>query len=532
MHRLAALALLPLAGCHLLIEHGPGQSGAGDEPRVVDAARLEASARDRSPSDLRAAERGLGDQRLADRTLAVDAPPDKSIKLEQGPPSDTRPPDARPPDQRPPDQRPPDARPPDKRPPDTTAAPDLVPVYPEIVWQKTFVGTADDVGLGIAQDGNGQVFVTGYTQSQLQAGGPQLANNGGEEIFVVGLDGGGGHICSRSFGSPANDRGTAVTTIGSGVYIAAALGGTATIAGAPYSAPAVLFEVGLTSCVATRAKSLSFVPAALAADGAALLVTGQKINLARFTPSGGGFIDSGATTLGASADLGTGLAVDPPRARRLLVGIFTGTVNLGGCSQSSLGSTDVFFASYNSNLACTGSSRIGAAGGDTANGIAVDSAGNHALVGETSTGLTLGALVIPAGRIFISARLANGADRWAIALGGQSASANAGYAVAYDASGNLYVAGRVGGKSVNLGGTISDALGTSDLFVASYTGSGVHRWSTHLGGAGAQAEARAIAVGPSGVAVTGSFQGTVTLAPGLPSVTSTQRDVFVLLLKP
>jgi hypothetical protein len=100
-------------------------------------------------------------------------------------------------------------------------------------------------------------------------------------------------------------------------------------------------------------------------------------------------------------------------------------------------------------------------------------------------------------------------------------------AVAFDASGNLYLAGSLMG-TVDLGsGPLGPVGASSDAFVASIAPSGAYRWGKRIAGASIDA-ASALAVDPSGVVyVTGSFRETVDLGAG--AVTSQGYDDAFLI---
>jgi hypothetical protein len=93
----------------------------------------------------------------------------------------------------------------------------------------------------------------------------------------------------------------------------------------------------------------------------------------------------------------------------------------------------------------------------------------------------------PGGDLFLVAfDAASGAYRWshahvsgAAGLGEQTSDAVLGGAE--DENGNLFVVGEFGSRGVDLGGGLITGAGEADVFLASYTPDGVHRWSRGFG---------------------------------------------------
>jgi hypothetical protein len=100
--------------------------------------------------------------------------------------------------------------------------------------------------------------------------------------------------------------------------------------------------------------------------------------------------------------------------------------------------------------------------------------------------------------------------------------------VATDANGNVYVAGFFDGPA-NFGGAVLAPAGATDVFVASYTADGAHRWSRRFGGTSGDVATR-IAVDLAGnVYVVGSFAGAADFGPGT-LMSAGGSDAFVLSL--
>lgn len=114
-------------------------------------------------------------------------------------------------------------------------------------------------------------------------------------------------------------------------------------------------------------------------------------------------------------------------------------------------------------------------------------------------------------------RVIQGAASWTVA------------GLASDSTGDLFMAGSYSG-TVNLGGGLVTASGSSEAFVARYTASGAHRWDEGFTTSG-WSEATALTVGPGdSTVVVGRFTGTVDLA-GRRRTSNGSRDVFVMRLQ-
>ena len=130
--------------------------------------------------------------------------------------------------------------------------------------------------------------------------------------------------------------------------------------------------------------------------------------------------------------------------------------------------------------------------------------------------------------MFVTKLNSSGVHQWTTTLGGTNYE-NA-REVAVDGPGNVYVTGLFKGTvDFGAGNVTAGGFDSTDVFVTKLNASGAHQWTTTLGGTNLQ-RAREVAVdGPGNVYVTGLFTGTVDFGAG--DVTSAgNSDVFVTKL--
>ena len=229
-------------------------------------------------------------------------------------------------------------------------------------------------------------------------------------------------------------------------------------------------------------------------------------------------------------DAGQAVAFDSS-GNMYVTGYFQGTVNFGGGSLTSNGSSypDIFLAKYSSTGAHLWSKRFGDVFDDSGYGVAVDSNDNVVVTGYFAGTTDFGGGQVVGQRgynIFVAKYAADGTYQWAKTFGSPSGGSNIANAVAVDANGNVAITGSFQ-NSIDFGGGPITANGFSvDTFVVKLSASGAHLWSKGLSGS-EQDYGRGISFDSSGnVVVTGSFEATVDFGCG--SLTSAGGDdIFV-----
>ncbi|MBI3665354.1 MAG: SBBP repeat-containing protein, partial [Acidobacteria bacterium] len=318
---------------------------------------------------------------------------------------------------------------------------------------------------GIAVDSAGNAYVTGVTATpNFPIKGPvQGVNRGLQDVLVTKLNATGtAVIYSTYLGGSGNDGayGIAVDNAGN-AYITGVTG---------------------SSDFPTGSSPLQGVP-----GGGG----GGDAFVAKLNSAGDTLIYS--TFLGGSGDeSGNGIAVDSS-GNAYVVG-FTTSTNFpthNALFAAHQGGQDVFVAKLNSGgSAFVYSTYLGGSGDEVGTGIAIDSAGNAYVVGETASSnfpTTPGAFRTSHGRgsdAFVAKIALDGSALVYAGLLGGSGDASA-YDIAVDGSGNAYVAGVTNSSDfpTTTGVFKKDFAGVDDAFVAKINASGnALVFSTYLGG--------------------------------------------------
>ncbi len=221
------------------------------------------------------------------------------------------------------------------------------------------------------------------------------------------------------------------------------------------------------------------------------------------------------------------VAVDTASGAAFVTGQFTGTVDFDPSEATfnlSAGSASAaYLASYDADGAFAGAFALA---GDFAvgEGVAVDAGGNAYVTGaftgtvDFDPGPGAFELTPPGGgSAFVASYTAEGALRWAFALG--AGDFDGGRAIATDAEAVYVTGGFAGTADFDPGPEVFELTtnGSTDAFVASYTPDGAFRWAFNLGATGTQGadfdEGAGITTDGESVWVTGAFSSTVDFDP-------------------
>jgi hypothetical protein len=251
-------------------------------------------------------------------------------------------------------------------------------------WIRQFGTSGDDAGYGIAVDGSGNVYVTGGT-----FGGLDGNSWGGRDIFVAKYSSAGVREWVRQFGTSGDDAGNGIAVDGSGnVYVTGWVNPSMDSFGifvAKYSGTGVrqwVRQLGTNGWDAGNG---------IAVDGSGnVYVTGETLGRVGGNPSAGGrdiFVVKYSSTevkewirrFGTSGDdAGNGIAMDGSGNVYVTGGTFG---RLDG--NSSAGGRDIFVVKYSSTGAKQWIRQFGTSGDDVGDDIAVDGSGNVYVTGKT-----------------------------------------------------------------------------------------------------------------------------------------------------
>jgi hypothetical protein len=242
-----------------------------------------------------------------------------------------------------------------------------------IQWQRTLGGSGTDYGQGIAVDSSGNVYVTGYTTSQ---------GAGFVDVLITKYDTSGTIQWQRTLGGAGDDRGYGIAVDSSGnVYVT----GYTTSQGVDNDE--VLITKYNTSGTIQWQRILGSSGTdngyGIAVDSSGnVYVTGftngqgagvQDVLITKYNTSG--TIQLQRTLGGSSNDRGQGIAVDS-----------SGNVYVTGYTFSQgAGSTDVLITKCNTSGTIQWQRTLGGINGDYGKGIAVDSSGDVYVTGYTGS---------------------------------------------------------------------------------------------------------------------------------------------------
>ncbi len=439
------------------------------------------------------------------------------------------------------------------------------------LWSTYLGGTNDDSAQAVAVDTGGNAYVTGYSNStDWFGGGWSVSPGGGNDAFVAKFSGAGAQLWASCLGGTVEDDGYGIAVDGTdNLYVTGNTessgwtggGWNTSYGGGTNDAFVAKIYQGSEPVGSLR---VTITPAAAAAAGAqwrrvgtaawhnsgvvesGILPGAWEVEFKDLTgwvpaerhavavPSGATLQDAGtyvavsvdmtwSTYLGGIRDdYGRAIAVDGSgnvyvTGETYSSGWVSGGWNtvLGGGSGGG-GPYDGYVVKLNAAGAHVWSTYLGGSGNDFGRGVAVDGSGNVYVTGDTTTsGWVSGgwhSTLSGTSDAFVVKLNAMGAPLWSTYLGGSSA--EYGYAIAVDSSGNSYTTGSSYSAGWVSGGWHTTLSGPTDAFVVKLSSAGAHVWSTYLGGT-ADDTGYGIALDGSGNAyVTGETKSTGWVSGG------------------
>ncbi len=360
-------------------------------------------------------------------------------------------------------------------------------------WVTGTGSTMVDESYCVYYDNNENSYISGVFYGSVNFGGTVINTLGGGDMYVVKYDASGNVSWIDQAGGPLEQGGHVITVDGAGnVYVAGEFEGNITFSTTQFG------SVGMSD-----------------------------IFLVKYDPSG--------TILYTFSIGGTGIeevhSIEPDGNGNLyMTGSFESVCFFGQPSLTSIGSSDIFVAKFNSFGGLLWTKRAGGTGEDRGRGLAVDPNGEVCITGFFNNVATFGGIALnaaTAGReVFAAKADAGGNFLWAVKAGG---SANDGaYEADADASGNFYITGAFRGTA-QFGSTTLVAAGEDDAFIARLGPTGVFGWAVAGGGKGSD-RAYAISVDGQGmVYATGSFEDSASFG-NTTLVSAGDKDVFITAL--
>ena len=263
------------------------------------------------------------------------------------------------------------------------------------LWSVQFGTSGNDTGAGVAVDGNGDVYIVGYTPGTL----PGQANAGNYDAFVRKYDASGTELWTRQFGTSGTDYGNGVAVDGSGnVYVAGETPGTL-----PAQSSAGSYDAFV------RKYSSS----------------GAELWTRQFGTSG--------------SDGCHGVAADG-NGNVYVAGAVAGALS----GQTSAGGADAFVRKYDSSGTEVWTKQFGTTGNETPWAMTLDTAGNAYVAGWTSAAFP-GHRNAGSDDGFVRKYDPSGEELWTKQFG--TSSNDGAFSVSVDGGGNLYLAGELGGQA-------------------------------------------------------------------------------------
>ena len=320
------------------------------------------------------------------------------------------------------------------------------------LWAVQAGGTGYEEGFGIAVDGAGNAYVTGFFESTATFGSHTLTASEENEIFAAKLDPSGNWLWAVQAGGADADEGHGITVDGAGnAWVTGFFRGTATFG----------------SHTLTASSGSDIFVAKLDTDGNWLWV-------AKSDGTGGG--------------CGKSIAVDAA-GNAWVTGYFQYTVTFGSHTLTSNSTTwyyDVFVAKLDPSGNWLWAVGAGGSTEDWGRGIAVDAAGNAWVTGSFTQTATFGSQTLTSNSefwywddAFIAKLDPSGNWLWAVQAGGSRI--DFGSDITLDGSGNAYVTGSFGSTAA-FGSVSLTASGSHDIFVAKLDPSGNWLWTVQAGG--------------------------------------------------
>ncbi|MBN4059022.1 hypothetical protein JYT22_00040 [Endomicrobium sp. AH-315-J14] len=358
-----------------------------------------------------------------------------------------------------------------------------------IDWTRLYEGRGTPWTIGT--DSAGNVFASGLFQGTIDFGGGTLTNGTSffADAFALGVDNDGKHRWSKNYAGPGYSQahGMAVTEDG-GLFLVGEHSG----------------EVDFGGGALATSSQTAFV-ARLGPDGA-------HVWSHSFAPGKGW-----ARSVAAFADQSA-----------LVAGRFFGTIDFGPLLTAGVDGS-VFLMRVDADGKAVWSRKIGF--DDVEPRVAVGVDGTVAMAGGFSTNTTIDDVELSSfggTDAYVVILDSDGTALWGRRFGDPGAQRAT--ALAIDSQGNVIIAGEFEG-TIDLGGDQLVSAGSTDIFVAKLTSSGVHLWSHRFGGKSTDRVLSVAASADGHVVLGGTFRSVIDFGDGFIE-SKGDEDGFVVMLSP
>lgn len=415
-------------------------------------------------------------------------------------------------------------------------------------WAVGMGGKNADAGFGIGVDSTGNIYTAGYFDTKATFGSVVLSDAGtSQEIYLAQITPAGKIAGALSVGGADDDRAINLTVDSKdNIFICGDFGKAAN-----FSKVTLLTSGGYDGFVAKYTKPAQpFCPSTgsvcngicidTAADNNNCGACGNKCTGTQVC--GGGVCkectDCPKVMLQGSSKTsrarGEGWAVtSDSKGNVYYAGNFEKDMTFGSTNLQSLGGQDIFVVKRDAAGAVVWAKSLGSTGSDYAYAIAVDANENVYITGKfgsnTTHKISIGLQSITSkgsSDIFVIKLDKNGGPVWGTSGGGSSA--DYGYGIGLDSTGNVYVAGYIGGAA-SFGLQNLTSKGSNDIFVGKVSPTGSWLWTKNFGGTSSD-YARDIHVDATGNVHIAGYTSSSSIQFGLKSYSPTSTDVFVAKL--
>lgn len=370
-------------------------------------------------------------------------------------------------------------------------------------WSQNFGGmTGDGRGFAVAVDPNDNIVITGYFFGSVDFGGGPLVANESEDIFVAKFDNNGNHLWSHGYGGTSN--------IDEGLDIAVDPEGNVVVTG-------------------WFADTLDFGAGPITVAGS------YDIFLLKLDPDGNhiwsfAYGDSVDTVL----EMGRGVATDRD-GNIAIIGVFDSEIDFGAGPLVSAGDQDVYLAKLGPDGSPQWNHRFGSTSSERGNAVDFDTEGAIVATGVFAATVDFGGGPLtpppPSSQVFLIKYTSDGSHMWSQQTGGIGAAEPFDIEIDEDDD-SILMSGWFTGTIDFGGGTLSEAGGSAygDIFIASYTHYGAHRWSDAFGDTLTD-YGRDVAVAPGNdVVMAGAFNLSVDFGGG-PHASAGNYDAFLVKIE-